>query len=61
MTFLNDVTLRGTYGNTNGFIKETGGGIFGGGIAFGRYVIQGVNGEKYHFDMRSYIPSRRWP
>lgn len=61
MTFLQDVNLRGTYAKNNGFLREMGGDIFGGGIAFGRYVIEGKNGEKYHFDMRSHIPSRRWP
>lgn len=66
LTFINDVTLSGTYGaeaSVTGSILEPipPGQTVGGGVAFGRYAIRGYDGKDKFFDMRSWVPSRRWP
>ena len=66
LTFTGTIYLGGTWGasaSTTGIFTYPllQGQTLGGGVAFGRYTICGVDGKDYYFDMRSWIPSNRWP
>lgn len=66
LTFTGNIFLGGTWGaeaSVTGRFEEVipSGQTLGGGVAFGRYTICGKNGKDYYFDMRSWIPSKRWP